>query len=421
MKIALFLAFTLASFQLISAGPQPHQPSPELHHVEEDWSLAKHHNSHDRTLQTTTYPQIRITANFDRLAADPVFQAYVQNDLAPPVISFFQNALKVKYPLTAPLKFTTGVICSGTIPQDLMNGVNMDYYYFYEINTDNTTITVADSYNCYLSTVSKRPLVSRTQFYIYMFKPDGGNILLHEKNMLLLMHEMTHTFGFSRYLYSYFLDSNDNTLTGHIKNGTLDGKSCIVLDVPPLTSKLRTFFGCPTLDGAYMENDGSDASIGGHFEGRQFVFEVMTSLVIYEQKYSQSSLVLLEGSGWYVPDYSYADPYFFGQGQGCDFLNGTCQNQGTVYEEFCAGSSRGCSFPGRGGGSCVYDIKSDGCRYQSPDVDYDCENINAANNLRLPSLQVFGRGLGSKCFSGNLTTAQTDTASALLLIVKDQA
>jgi len=136
-----------------------------------------------------------------------------------------------------------------------MNGVNVDYYYFYENNTDNTTITVADPYNCYLSAISKRPLVSRTQFYTYMFKPAHGNILLYEKNMLLLMHEMTHTFGFSRYLYSYFLDSNRNTLTGHFKNGTLDGKSCIVLDAAPLTFKLRTFFGCPTLDGAYMEND----------------------------------------------------------------------------------------------------------------------------------------------------------------------
>jgi len=161
-----------------------------------------------------------------------------------------------------------------------------------------------------------------------------------------------------------------------------------------------------------MENDGVEARVGSHFERRQFVFEAMVSLVIYEQNYSQFALALLEGSSWYVPDYSYVDPYFFGQGQGCNFLKGTCQNSGAVYEEFCVGSRRGCSFPGRGGGRCSYDIKSDGFRYQFPDVNYDYENTNATNNLRLSSLQVFGRGLGSKCFSGNLTTAKTDAATS---------
>ena len=37
-------------------------------------------------------------------------------------------------------------------------------------------------------------------------------------------------------------------------------------------------------------------------------------------------------------------------------------------------------------------------------VDYDCDSGDAAANARLPALETYGRGLGSKCFTGNLTT-----------------
>jgi len=70
---------------------------------------------------------------------------------------------------------------------------------------------------------------------------------------------------------------------------------------------------------------------------------------------------------------------------------------------FCTGSSRGCTNVGRSGGVCTTDTRSDNCRYNIPDVDYDCENPDAADNARYPETQVFGRTAGSKCFEGNLT------------------
>jgi len=151
-----------------------------------------------------------------------------------------------------------------------------------------------------------------------------------------------------------------------------------------------------------MENSGSSGTDGSHFERRQFGFEAMTSGLTLEMQFSQFTLAILESTGWYVVDYSYADPFFFGQGQGCSFLTGACSS--SKYSEFCSTSSRGCTNPGRGGGSCSSDTRSDGCKWFHGSESYDCEYSGAESYARLPSLQTFGRGKGSKCFTGTLNT-----------------
>jgi len=185
------------------------------------------------------------------------------------------------------------------------------------------------------------------------------------------------------------------------------------LDVPPLTDKLRSHFGCPTLQGAPLEDDGSvTGSQGSHFERRTFLYEFMTSGVLHGRRVSEFTLALLQGTGWYQANYTYAEPFFFGQGTGCDFLNKSCTSTGFNFDEFCTGSAKGCAPTGRGGGYCQSDTKTDGCRYYSPDLDYDCENPDASANSRFPTRETYGRGAGSRCFTGNLTTSSTTTTSS---------
>jgi len=369
-----------------------------------------------RKLASTQYPNLRITPMYHMMneTDTPIeFISYIKNELVPPVVSFFTAALRVKYPLTSPLKLssTTKTMCGAPVPKELYSGVTTDYVIFFDSTEDNEGSWVAESYSCYLSGTTKRPLIAKSVINRALFRPTNGNILLQEKNVYLLLHEMTHTFGFSGSLFKHFLDENGKTRTGHIKSGTLDGVDCVIIDVPPLTERLRTFFGCPSLEGAYMENSGSDATAGGHFERRQFVFEAMTSGLIYQQSYSQFTLAMLEGSGWYVPDYSMADPYWFGQGQGCAFLNQSCTSTGFDYDEFCTGSSRGCTVQGRSGGFCGSDTRTGGCRFVRPNIDYDCDNENAVDNARIPTAEVYGRGLGSRCFTGSLSAKSSVSSS----------
>jgi leishmanolysin len=240
-----------------------------------------------------------------------------------------------------------------------------------------------------------------------MMKEARGDVVLHEQNMYVLMHEVLHGLGFSNYQYPNFIDANGNRRTGHIKKATVAGITRTVLDVPPLTDRLRKFYGCSTLPGAIMENSGGSTTASAHFERKYFVYDAMSSGSIIGRRITEFTLALLEGSGWYIPDYNYAEPYFFGQGQGCSFISSTCSSSTAKFDEYCVGSNRGCAPHGRGGGRCSSDSISDSCRYYYPSEDYDCDNADAEDFARLPELQVFGRGAGSKCFTGDLNTRQS--------------
>ena len=49
-----------------------------------------------------------------------------------------------------------------------------------------------------------------------------------------------------------------------------------VLTLDPLTKRLRDYFACPTLEGAYLEQQGNSGSVSAHFERRIFMNEVIS-------------------------------------------------------------------------------------------------------------------------------------------------
>ena len=387
------------------------QDPPKFIDVDEDMSAI----GNDRLLQST-YPKFRIQANFDNLASAPSsFSTYIQNDLIPPVISYFKSALSVKYPITSNLSLLSGVdnVCGLSVPNDLRKGVQADFYILYTSHSDNSNYA-ATSRSCHLSTRTNRPLIGMSNLNRNQIKTANGDVLVHEKNTNLIMHEFMHTLGFSATIYPFFIGANGKTLKNHIKTIIYDGKQTTVLDVAPLTQRLRKFFGCAYLPGAIMENDG-DSSAPSHFEKKLFYSEIMSSggcssspLADASKRISEFSLAVLEGSGWYVPDYSYAEPYYFGEGQGCSFIYGQCNFIFTQFPlEFCTGNNRGCASQGSAGGYCQAEVNSDNCQFYIPNEDFDCENSDAADNFRLPELQAFGKGASSKCFTGTLNNRKS--------------
>jgi len=253
-------------------------------------------------------------------------------------------------------------------------------------------------------------LVGYTNFNRNMFKPANGDVLVHEKNSYLLIHEMLHALAISRDAFGFYIDGNGRKRTGHIKTKTIAGVTQSYIDIPVLTNKIRKFYGCSTAPGLLLENNGEGGTAGSHYERKTFTYEVMTSGGVHGRRVSELTLTLLEASGWYIPDYSFAEPFFFGQGQGCNFFNQKCSSSKAFFDEYCTGSARGCAPQGRSGGQCQGDGKANGCRWVQPNIDYDCENEDAEDFARLPNLEVYGRGAGSKCFEGTLSNRQAGTS-----------
>jgi len=373
-------------------------PEPDIVDIEEDFNP----DGNDHTGRTlASYSNFRAYGYYGLLnSASSSMRNYVQNQLIPPIITYFSGALKIKYPTVGSLKVSTSSVCGHSTPSVLRSGVNADWFFLVE--TDSSSSYVASTRTCSLASGTKRPIVGKTVISTQYVK-STTDVLLHEKQMICIMHELVHALGFSKGLYAHWVSSSGRTLTGHITTATLGGVTTSVINAEPLTSRLRQHFGCSTLKGAYMENSGSSGTAGSHFERRQFAFEGMTSGLIVQMQFSEFTLALLESTGWYVPDYDgYADPFYWGKGQGCGFLTGSCSS--SSYDEFCSGSSRGCAVTGRGGGSCSTDSRSDNCKWIHPNNNYDCDNDNADAYARLPSIQSFGRSAGSKCFTGTLNT-----------------
>jgi len=343
-------------------------------------------------------------------SAPASYASYVENELMAPIIDYYEAALRVKYPVSGNLKLgsSVGKICEISTPSVLKNGVAADFFLYIDTVAQSGT-EIANTKYCYLASGTKRPLVARTRINRNQMPMPKGNVLLHEKNMYVMMHEVMHALGFSTSQFKNYIDSNGNRRSGHVKSVKIGGITRTVVDVPPLTERLRKHYGCSTLQGAVLENGGGSGTASSHFERKFFVYEHMASGSIHGRRITELSLAMLEGSGWYLPNYSYAEPFAYGKGQGCGFITGTCSSSSSKFDEFCTGSSRGCAPTGRGGGNCRSDSIMDGCRFYYPDQDYDCDNADAEDYARLPSLQSFGRGSGSKCFMGTLNTRSSSS------------
>jgi hypothetical protein len=158
----------------------------------------------------------------------------------------------------------------------------------------------------------------------------------------------------------------------------------------------------------------------------------MTSSAIADTKITNVTLKLFESSGWYQVDYSSAEPFWWGKGKGCNFINTPCVAAGvpSFQPEYCPTlAAEGCSFAGRDKGYCgvypsaptqsglnsafnywgdntvVFDSFADNCPYINAFSNGNCEDpqfSSGTSSSRYIAAEYFGHG--SRCFSSKFGT-----------------
>jgi hypothetical protein len=116
-----------------------------------------------------------------------------------------------------------------------------------------------------------------------------------------------------------------------------NGEKVYLVNSRKVLDKAREHFGCRTLDGIPLENQGGSGSAGFHWESRYMLGDYMISTDYQDTVISDITLALFEDSGFYQIDYNYGGLFKFGKNKGCNFFKKKCIENGKVLfeEEFC--------------------------------------------------------------------------------------
>ena len=162
----------------------------------------------------------------------------------------------------------------------------------------------------------------------------GSNIDFSRENYMtyftsLLLHEISHILAFNIDLFPYF--KNGNKILNEV---IINGKERTLLSSSNVLKYAKGHFGCESLTGVELENQGGENSIGSHWESRIMIGDYMISQDYPEIVISDISLAVFEDSGWYNVNYYTGGLFKTGKGEGCKFLVNDCIDKNTHLSNF---------------------------------------------------------------------------------------
>lgn len=220
LKFLFFLVFVL----FVSAHKHHeciHDQIPVNLTFTKDVDRSEIYHDDGRRLQSVSYQPIRIYADYtskriwwsivltflDLVDGDESIREYIQNQLVPSAISYYQSTLRVIQTQNV-LTLDGQPQCGGlTIPSYLINdGVAADLVFLITSGTQTDANYVAFSSPCALSSVNNRPTLGMLSFNLARI--DTTNTPDLEQNLSTVLHEMMHVLGLSSNLYQFYIDPN---------------------------------------------------------------------------------------------------------------------------------------------------------------------------------------------------------------------
>jgi len=172
-----------------------------------------------------------------------------------------------------------------------------------------------------------------------------------------VVHETLHALGFSESDIAWFRDVDGQPLTHRDEQGrppfdasagpqggwlpsaalvdtsNATGRVVKRVTTPRVVTEAQKHFGCESMTGLALEDQGDFGTRFGHWESRLLQSEGMTGSRDGQEHaaFSSMTLAFFEDSGWYLPDYSWAGDLTWGHRSftrdGCSFVAETCLNQ----------------------------------------------------------------------------------------------
>eukprot|EP00092_Neocalanus_flemingeri_P003715 GFUD01003992.1.p1 GENE.GFUD01003992.1~~GFUD01003992.1.p1 ORF type:complete len:686 (+),score=117.35 GFUD01003992.1:50-2107(+) len=250
-----------------------------------------------------------------------------------------------------------GVVGNGGPGEGINNADFVFYISAMETERCQKGMTVAYAAHCQQEAALDRPIAGHANLC-----PSSVSTKPQELEILLstVKHEMLHALGFSVSLFAFYRDKNGDPLTPRGENGKpklneelqtrqwsentirkekrfrsvrrssdirtgLSEKEVDVVVTPRVREEVQKHFGCDTLTGAELEDQGEEGTALTHWEKRLFENEAMTGTHTQNPIYSRITLALMEDTGWYLPNYDMAEELKWGKNLGCDFALKSCK------------------------------------------------------------------------------------------------
>ncbi|TPX35749.1 hypothetical protein SmJEL517_g01930 [Synchytrium microbalum] len=161
-----------------------------------------------------------------------------------------------------------------------------------------------------------------------------------------VIHETSHILAFSSSLFPFYrtqgliprtprdalgmppVDVNGKFIASNTTLQVFQERNANVtkLVLPNMLAKARSHFGCGTLNGVELENQGDSLIAGSHLEKRIYGPDYMTGSTVpgIEPDFNDISLAAFQDSGWYAVNYDYAINSAWGLNKGCSFATDSC-------------------------------------------------------------------------------------------------
>ncbi|KAL4453890.1 hypothetical protein ABPG74_003773 [Tetrahymena malaccensis] len=381
-----------------------------------------------RNLGVQTIQPIRITTDFSRLSPQQggpaISQAQINYliSVSTTVVNFVSNLIKVQPNMSNNI-FNTLQTNDGTCitvapsQSDKTTGIaNSDLHLYFIFNSDPSAGYLANAGFCNLQQTATyfRPNFGRVLFNIANMNNSGTNLEQYQNDVMVTLHEVIHVLGFSYGAMQNWYDRASNSLLGQagaskqIYAQTLRGIQTNLLGSPNVQATARKYYGCQTIQGMQLENQGGSGSINSHWERTVIRSEIMTASALTEGlNLTFFTVALLKDTGyWDDVNENLTDPIYWGRNKGCDFFQNACQSQ-TQYEEFTAANKKSCSFWGDGQGiGSNSDPFGDGCNVVQIYSNRLCDDIaNQSYQTNPPSFNADTQNdfsYNSKCFTSNV-------------------
>jgi hypothetical protein len=271
-------------------------------------------------------------------------------------------------------------LCAYTEPTEYYFGIrNYDVVFTYSFEYSEQNFR-ARSQPCFLGrSVYNRPLTGMVYINTRLINPTASTPEERELIRLTLLHEYIHILGFSPFLYSMFIDEDGNPTQVYLKTNFL-GTDVPFLSSNKLTEFTKEYFNCTKVPGMVLEKNGVTGTSYAHWSRTILQNELMTGSSAYNyRQLTNFTLKLLDDTGWYAIDFSFAEKTIWGRNKGCDFFTQKC----TDFAEYCTKLDKyGCDYNYNFLSICMNDGLSS-CPY-----NYGFQNCTSIYNINEQNRQV---------------------------------